>query len=187
MARPTVIKKYGNRRLYDTSESRYITLEELADKIRDGGEVRVVAAKTNEDLTQSTLTQIIVESRGAAHLLPVPLLHQLIRLQDDSLAEFFENYVSAALDLYLRAKRGAQAIAPLNPFAQLPFAAGNALARLFMGQPFGGGGYDAPPPAPEPPPPAHSADRDDIDALRRELDELKRSVAGAARKGRKGR
>ena len=70
----TLIKKYGNRRLYDTGESRYITLEELAEKIRSGLDVRVVDAKTNEDLTQATLTQIILESGSAHRTLPVPLL-----------------------------------------------------------------------------------------------------------------
>lgn len=59
------IKKYSNRRLYDTSESRYVTLEELADKIRRGSDVRVIDAKTEEDLTQAILAQIIIESRGA--------------------------------------------------------------------------------------------------------------------------
>ena len=64
----TVVKKYSNRRLYDTGDSRYITLEELAEKVRAGAEVRVIDAKTDEDLTQSTLAQIILESRGAARL-----------------------------------------------------------------------------------------------------------------------
>ena len=59
------VKKYSNRRLYDTSDSRYITLDELAQKIRSGKDVRVIDAKSNEDLTQQTLTQIILESRRA--------------------------------------------------------------------------------------------------------------------------
>jgi polyhydroxyalkanoate synthesis repressor PhaR len=58
-----LVKKYGNRRLYDTEESRYITLEELAGKLRSGRDVRVVDAKNGQDLTQVTLTQIIIESR----------------------------------------------------------------------------------------------------------------------------
>ena len=81
-----IVKKYSNRRLYDTSDSRYVTLEELAEKVRQGEDVRVVDAKTGEDLTAATLTQIIVEGRGAAKLLPVPLLTQLVRLGDS--AEF---------------------------------------------------------------------------------------------------
>lgn len=153
-------KKYGNRRLYDTSESRYVTLDGVADAVRSGVDVRVVDAKTGEDLTQATLAQIILESRGAAALLPVPLLVQLIRMGDDALGEFFGRYVSAALELYFQARAGAQAVAPFNPFATLPFTAGNAIARLF-----------SPAPAATP-----QAQQDDVSSLRREIDELKRSM-----------
>jgi len=104
-----LIKKYDNRRLYDTEESRYITLDELAEKIRKGADVRVEGQRTSEDLTQATLTQIILESRGAARLLPVSLLTQLIRMGDDALAEFFGRYLSTSLELYLLAKPGAAA------------------------------------------------------------------------------
>ena len=169
------VKKYSNRRLYDTIESRYITMEELAEKIRAGADVRVVDAKTNEDLTATTLTQIVVEGRGAARMLPVPLLTQLIRMGDDNLAEFFGRYVTWAMEVYLRAKQGAQAIAPFNPFVMAPFAAGNALARMFTGGGQQQSTWDEPPPAPPPiptPPPAAS----DVADLRRELDELKRSL-----------
>ncbi|HTM21838.1 MAG TPA: polyhydroxyalkanoate synthesis regulator DNA-binding domain-containing protein [Kofleriaceae bacterium] len=151
-----LIKKYGNRRLYDTAESRYITLDELSDKIRGGQDVRVVDAKTNEDLTQPTLTQIIIESRGAARLLPPQLLMQLIRLGDDALAEFFNRWVTNALDVYLQAKRGAQTVAAFNPFASMPFAWNP---------------YASPAPAPAPPTPT-----DDVAELRREIEELKKSV-----------
>jgi polyhydroxyalkanoate synthesis repressor PhaR len=99
-----LVKKYSNRRLYDTTESRYITLEELAERVRAGADPRVVDAKTSEDLTQSTLTQVILESRGGAKLLPVPFLTQLIRLGDSALAEFLGRYLSWALDVYLSAK-----------------------------------------------------------------------------------
>ena len=126
-----VVKKYSNRRLYDTGESRYITLDELAAKIRTGRDVRVIDAKTNADLTQATLAQIILESRRAARLLPVPLLTQLIRMGDDALAEFFSKYMSFALEFYVQARQGAQAMAPFNPFAAVPFAASSALARFF--------------------------------------------------------
>src|SRR5688500_4830008 len=112
----TVVKKYANRRLYDPEESRYITLDELAEKIRGGADVRVVDAKTGEDLTQGTLAQIILESRNAARLLPVPLLVQLVRMGDAALAEFFGRYVSMALEIYQTARQGAQATMPWNPF-----------------------------------------------------------------------
>jgi len=169
-----IVKKYSNRRLYDTEDSRYVTLEEVADKIRRGAEVQVVDAKTNEDLTQATLTQIIIESRGAARMLPVSLLTQLIRMGDDALAEFLGRYMGSALELYLGAKQGAQALAPYNPFASVPFAATNALARLLMG---GAPGWGEPRPAPPPAPPAPASTADaDIADLRRELAALKRSL-----------
>ena len=161
----TLIKKYGNRRLYDTANSRYITLEELAEIIRGGQEVRVVDAKSGEDLTTATLAQIIIEGRGAARLLPVPLLVQLIRMGDDALAEFLGQYVAWALQVYLQAKEGVQAMAPLNPFLSAPFGAG-AMSRLFgLG------------PSPRPDAPAASPpDGGELAALRRELEELKASL-----------
>lgn len=124
------IKKYSNRRLYDTSESRYVTLEELAEKIRRGSDVRVIDAKTEEDLTQAILAQIIIESRGAARLLPTTLLVRLIRMEDDALAEFFGHYMVWALDVYRQVRRGAETLGPLSPLAGLPFTAPNMLARL---------------------------------------------------------
>jgi polyhydroxyalkanoate synthesis repressor PhaR len=162
-----VVKKYPNRRLYDTAESRYITLEDLADRIKKGTDVLVQDATTGADLTQATLTQIILESRGGAKLLPVPLLLRLIRLGDEALAEFFGRYVSWALEMYLQAQHGARALMPINPLANAPFAATNALARLVLGaaNKWGTAASGAPPPGfgtqapdtyggpvPEPPP-----------------------------------
>ncbi len=159
------VKKYSNRRLYDTSDSRYITLEDLAEKVRQGEDVRVVDAKTGEDLTAATLTQVIVEGRGAARLLPVSLLIQLVRLGDDALAEFLGQYVRWALEIYLNAKQGHQQASPYNPFAGAPFGAADAFMRLF------GGGGARPEPAPAPP------NRDgQIAELRRELEDLKKTL-----------
>lgn len=193
-----VIKKYGNRRLYDTGDSKYVTLDELAAKIRGGADLRVVDAQTNEDLTQATLTQLVLETGNAAKFLPVQLLTQMIRLSDDSLAEFFSRYVTGALDMYLQAKRGVQTLATYNPLTQIPMAASDALARMWMGSPFGTPfqqGYAPQPtpgaftPAPPPPPPAAApdeppddgaataaGDRNDVAAMRRELDELKQAI-----------
>ena len=196
-----LIKKYGNRRLYDTGDSRYITLDELAAKVRTGVDVRVVDAQNGEDLTQATLVQVVLEAGNAAKFLPVQLLTQMIRLSDDSLAEFFSRYVTSALDLYLQAKRGVQSITQYNPLAQIPMAATDAIARMWMGSPFaqpyqqqyGGGGYAGGPPPPYPPMPvdmpaangdAHEVHAepngggkaDDVAAMRRELEELKQAV-----------
>lgn len=169
-----VVKKYGNRRLYDTAQSKYVTLEELTDTIRKGADVQVLDAKSGQDLTQSTLTQIIVESRGAAKLLPVPLLLQLIRMREDALAEFMGRWLSWALAVYTQARRGASSIAAYNPLAMAPFAATNALARLLNG-PAAWSDHEPPPPPP-PPEAAPEPQSDDVAQLRRELEDLKRSL-----------
>ncbi|MBA3391835.1 MAG: hypothetical protein H0T89_04275 [Deltaproteobacteria bacterium] len=179
MAAPVVIKKYGNRRLYDTGESKYVTLDELAAKIRGGADLRVVDAQTGEDLTQATLTQLVLETGHAARFLPVQLLTQMIRLSDDALAEFFSRYVTGALDLYLQAKRGMQSIAAYSPLAWMG-GMGSPFGAPFQPNP-GYGGYppvQAATPPGEPPPGERSAvdDRSDISAMRRELDELKQVI-----------
>lgn len=170
MAAPKLIKKYGNRRLYDTDKSRHVTLDELAAKIRGGDDVKVIDAKSGEDITQATLTQIIVEGRDLARLLPVPLLTQLIRLGDDALAEFFGRYVTGALEVYLHARHSAQAISAFNPLAALPLAASEAIARMWMSQ--AEGEAPATKPGPEPAP----ASADDVAALRAEIAELRRAM-----------
>ena len=163
------IKKYPNRRLYDTEGSKYITMEELADRVRAGRDVRVLDAKTDEDLTQPTLVQLLTEG-GRAHLLPVPLMMQLVRMNDDALAEFYTRYMTWALDLYFAMKQ--RAGSSINPFAQVPFDMGGALARLFLGN-------GAPPQTPPPPAPVVEAqhhENGDIAELRKELAELKQSL-----------
>ena len=97
-----LVKKYSNRRLYDTDERRYITLDELAESVKKGANVKVVDATEGTDLTQATLAQIVIESRGAAKLLPVPLLIQMIRMEDKALTEFMSLYMTWALDMYNR-------------------------------------------------------------------------------------
>ena len=164
-----LVKKYSNRRLYDTEESRYITLDELADKVRGGADVRIVDASSGADLTQATLTQIILEGE-AGHLLPVPLLLQLIRLGDDALAEFFGRYVGFALEMYLAAKYGMQQAMPFFPFGGMGMGGGNPWMRPFSAA------TPAPAPPREPEPP-----REDVAQLRRELEELKRDLKKSRR------
>lgn len=182
MSQPILIKKYGNRRLYDTSDSRYITLDELALKIQDGADVQVIDVNSGTDLTQVTLTQIIIEGRGAAHMLPVPLLTQLIRLGDDALAEFLGQYLSMTLDFYLRSKQSAAALSPFNPFASLPFTAADAFARMWQSSPFARDRPQAAPPVwptpsnPMPHAPPAGPTSAEVAALRSELEELKRAV-----------
>ena len=103
------IKKYGNRRLYDTSTSQYINLEKIAALIRDGKEVRVVDAKTGEDLTRVTLTQIIVEdAKGGPTGLPLALLRQLIVASDRVGREFVMWYLNSAFSAYQKVQESLQ-------------------------------------------------------------------------------
>ena len=98
------IKKYANRRLYDTESSTYITLDRLAAMVREDREFEVVDAKTGEDITRQVLTQIIVdeESRGGATMLPVNFLKQLIGLYGNSMQGMVPEYLEAAMDEFQR-------------------------------------------------------------------------------------
>ena len=96
-----VIKKYGNRRLYDTSGSRYVNLDDIAALIRKGVQVQVVDAKSGEDLTRVTLTQIITEdAKDKPTGLPLELLRQLIVASDQTRQEFVMWYLKSAFDTY---------------------------------------------------------------------------------------
>ncbi|MGH9643764.1 MAG: polyhydroxyalkanoate synthesis regulator DNA-binding domain-containing protein [Terriglobales bacterium] len=96
-----LIKKYGNRRLYDTAGSRYVNLDDLAALVRKGKTVRVVDAKTGADLTRVTLTQIITEdARDKPTGLPLELLRQLIMASDEVRQEFLMWYLKSAFDTY---------------------------------------------------------------------------------------
>lgn len=102
MPDPVVLKKYANRRLYDTSRSAYVTLDEVAEMIKAGRQVRAVDAKTREDVTAFILTQIVLENaRKKNILLPVPLLHIIIRFGDNLLSDFFNNYMELVIRNYL--------------------------------------------------------------------------------------
>jgi polyhydroxyalkanoate synthesis repressor PhaR len=119
-----IIKKYANRRLYDTESSTYITLERLAEMVRQKRDFQVVDAKTGEDITRSVLTQIIMdeEARGAT-MLPVNFLRQLISLYGDQMQAVVPQYLEASLDQLQRNQsqlRETMAGAfAANPFAEM--------------------------------------------------------------------
>src|SRR4029079_9326635 len=98
------IKKYANRRLYDTESSTYITLDRLAHMVREGREFEVVDAKSGEDITRQVLTQIIVheQERGGETMLPINFLKQLIGLYGNSMQNFVPQYLEAAMDSFQR-------------------------------------------------------------------------------------
>ncbi len=106
---PITIRKYENRRLYDTSASRYINLEDIATLVRNGKEVKVVDAKTGKDLTHGTLTQIIVEeAKDQPSSFPLELLRQLIVASDKVRREFMSWYLKSSFDSYQNLQNAVQ-------------------------------------------------------------------------------
>jgi polyhydroxyalkanoate synthesis repressor PhaR len=102
---PYVIKRYSNRKLYDTQESRYVTLDEIEEMIRAGREVQVVDASTGDDLTSVTLTQIILESeRNHRANLPSAFLHQLIK-HGEAWQDFAQHSMRASLEGIVTSQR----------------------------------------------------------------------------------
>lgn len=100
-----LLKKYSNRRLYDTEKSAYVTLSDVARMIRDGRWVSVVDADTGEDVTAFTLTQIIMEeAKRKKTLLPVPVLHLVIRYGENLLADFFDKHLEKMIASYVSYK-----------------------------------------------------------------------------------
>jgi len=125
--RPVVIKKYANRRLYNTATSSYVTLDDLARMIKDGGDFVAYDAKTAEDITRSVLTQIIVEQeQKGQNLLPISFLRQLISLYGDSMQFLVPGYLEQAMFAFARnqeqIRRNLQAtfgIFPLGQFEEM--------------------------------------------------------------------
>jgi len=150
------IKKYANRRLYDTSAGRYVNLEDLATLIRNGEDVRVVDATSGEDLTRVILTQIIVEdAKGQPNGLPLELLRQLIVASDRAGQEFIMWYLKSAFDAYRNVQSTVE--------ARLSDVRSAALAPLSMMRNILGAGSSAP--------------EDELESLRHRVAELESQVA----------
>ena len=114
---PALIKKYGNRRLYDTEDSRYITLEDLTERVRNGADVRVVDASTGEDLTRSILLQIILEEEaGGAPMFTEAVLANIIRFYGHAMQGFMGAYleknVQAFTDVQAKLAEQSQSVTP---------------------------------------------------------------------------
>jgi polyhydroxyalkanoate synthesis repressor PhaR len=120
---PVIIKKYGNRRLYDTAESRYINLEDVAALVRKGADVQIVDAKTAEDLTRSVLTQIIMEeAKDQRAGLPLELLRQLIIATDYAQQQFLSWYLRSAFETYNKLQEAVQnRLTDVSSAAMAPF------------------------------------------------------------------
>jgi polyhydroxyalkanoate synthesis repressor PhaR len=174
-----IIKKYANRRLYNTETSSYITLDHLAAMTREGRDFKVVDAKTDEDITHNVLTQIIMEEegRGEKPMLPVNFLRQLISMYGDSMQAMVPGYLEASMESFRRnqeqfrtAVEGAFAHSPFAEMAKRNMAMLEAAASAF--KPGATGAPTAA--APEPATDAASATGKDaeIAALKAELARL---------------
>ena len=97
-----LLKKYNNRRLYDTERSVYVTLDYVTDVVRQGRKIKVTDAKTGEDVTSAILTQIVLEeARKKKYLLPAPLLYLIIQYGENVLTDFFDKYLEQTIKNYL--------------------------------------------------------------------------------------
>jgi polyhydroxyalkanoate synthesis repressor PhaR len=166
---PVIIKKYANRRLYNTGTSSYITLEHLAAMTREGIDFKVVDAKTGEDLTRSVLTQIIMdeENRGQT-MLPTSFLRQLIAMYGDSLQSMVPPYLEASMAALRRNQEQFResmtgAINPFEALTKQNMKMFQAAADMMTGKAA----------APEPEPEARPNDKAELDELKREMAALK--------------
>jgi polyhydroxyalkanoate synthesis repressor PhaR len=132
-----LIKRYPNRRLYDTQASQYITLEDLAGLLAEGREVQVVDSKDGQDLTRRVLVQVLLLDEQAHKLdcLPVDFLRTLIRLKDPSMMKLFEHYVGTTLQTFTIAQQAMQQnLELLQKMAPAPTELiGNLINRLRPG------------------------------------------------------
>src|ERR1700731_110926 len=180
---PTTIKKYANRRLYNTGTSTYVTLEDLAEMVKSGEDFTVYDAKTGEDITRSVLTQIIFEQESKGqNLLPITFLRQLIRFYGDSIQNLIPTYLDFSIDSLVREQeklRGQMA----NAFGPSAFdVIGEQVRRntemfeqaMRMFLPFGST-RERSDPAPKPAEAETRSDAD-IEALRRQLDDVQKRL-----------
>ena len=116
---PVVIKKYANRRLYNTESSSYITLDHLATMTRQGRDFQVFDARSGEDITRSVLTQIVMEEEaGGQTMLPVPFLRQIISMYGDSMQGMVPHYLEASMAAFTENQNKIRDAA-LKPFEQI--------------------------------------------------------------------
>ena len=195
---PVVIKKYANRRLYNTATSAYVTLDHLSQMVKDKTDFVVYDAKTGEDITRSVLTQIIVEeeSKGGQTLLPIPFLRQLISFYGDSLQGVVPQYLEMSMTQFARnqeqMRKYLQNAFGFNPFQQFESMGKQNMAmfenamRLF--NPFAAGQNPAQGNGSAEPPKTASGsaappDKDAaVDELKRKLDELQGQLAELSKK-----
>ena len=186
---PITIKKYANRRLYNTATSKYVTLDDLAEMVKSGVEFVVVDAKSGSDITRSVLTQIIFEEESKGqNLLPIKFLRQLIGFYGDSLQSLVHNYLEHSMNAFTQNEESMRAYVKETMGGMFPFGQWEDLGKqnvamferaMQMFTPFAANSGGAPSGANDPDasrPPANNDDADDMSALKAQLKALQEQV-----------
>jgi polyhydroxyalkanoate synthesis repressor PhaR len=189
---PITIKKYANRRLYNTATSSYVTLDNLCQMVKDGADFVVYDAKTGEDITRAVLTQIIVEEENKGqNLLPISFLRQLIAFYGDSMQWLVPSYLESSMRSFAHNQEQMrrymqETFGGMFPFGQFEQMGKQNMAMIERAMkmvfPFGEGGAGAPGgiPGGEPgvgAPPAPTGDpKQQIEQVKRQLDALQRQL-----------
>jgi polyhydroxyalkanoate synthesis repressor PhaR len=165
-SKKVIIKKYENRRLYDTANSRYVNLDEVAQMLRTGADVQAVDATTGEDITRLVLTQIIVEgAKDNDSCLPLDLLRQMVVATGKVSQESFLKYARAMFEMYQNTYRGFSQVMPPFDFLQMMLPPGASHAEASRAHP----------------------EASEVSELRRRIDELEKHMAAPAAMKRKRR
>jgi len=198
-----VIKKYANRRLYNTASSSYVTLEHLSEMVKKGTDFVVYDAKSNDDITRSVLTQIIFDEEnrdGAANLLPIQFLRQLIRFYGDSMQALVPSYLELSLDSFTKQQDrmrsqmtetmgGAQGMRYFEDHVRQNMQLFDRAMKMFSPFAFGGqpeGAATASPTDPATPAPsagaASTASPDTLEAMKQQLSAMQQQLEKLASK-----
>ena len=179
----TVVKKYANRRLYNTGTSTYVTLDDLAEMVQSGEDFVVYDAKTGEEITRSVLTQIIFELENKGHnMLPTSFLRQLIRFYGDSMQALVPSYLTFSLDSFVRDQNkfrdqmmqalGSSPFEAMEEQVKRNTAMFEQAMRMFSPFPHAASaGVEEKAPAPE-----TEQSNSDIEALRKQLSEMEARI-----------
>lgn len=191
---PTIIKKYANRRLYNTGTSTYVTLEDLALMVKDEEDFVVYDAKSGDDITRSVLTQIIFEQENKGqNLLPITFLRQLIRFYGDSMQNVVPSYLDFSMSSLTREQDklreqmanafGSTAFDAIEDQVKRNAEIFDRAMRMFL--PFGPGKDAEGQPRPvDPAKGAGPASADDLDALKKQLADMQKKIDAIAGGGR---
>jgi polyhydroxyalkanoate synthesis repressor PhaR len=185
-----IIKKYANRRLYNTQTSSYVTLDHLAAMVKEGTEFEVQDARTGEDITRSVLTQIIFEEEAKGQsLLPIKFLRQLIRFYGDSLQGFVPGYLDMSMESFAKNQEtmrnriaeafggGSQVLEAMTRQNLAMFERTMQMFSPFVPKPPGSRSEDEPKPNGAPPEPVKAKPSEEISELKSEIEAMRRQLA----------